>query len=260
MITDDGYFPAGSATRRVIGDPAALIGGFSALFLQTLHPRAMAGVDQHSSFPDDFWPRLERTAGYVTTLAFADRATADKAVARVRGIHRHVRGIDTVTGREYSADDPDLLRWVHTTEVSSFAAAVRRLGLIDDAEQDRFLAEQVRAGALLGATDLPASRAEVDAYFADVRPELVASPIAKRAARRLMLAPLPKRAEFLTPARPGWTAVAAIAIGMLPPWAKELYGLPRVPGADLATTIGLRTLRAGLLTFRRATGRPAPPR
>lgn len=257
---DEGYFPSGSATRRVIGDPAALIGGFSALFLQTLHPRAMAGVDQHSSFPDEFWPRLERTAGYVTTLAFADRATADKAVARVRGIHRRVRGVDTVTGREYSADDPDLLRWVHTTEVSSFAAAVRRLGLIDDAEQDRFLAEQVRAGALLGATDLPASRAEVDAYFADVRPELVASPIAKRAARRLAFAPLPRRVEFLTPARPGWTAVAAIAIGMLPPWAKEIYGLPRVPGADLATTVGLRALRSGLLTFRRATGRPAPPR
>jgi uncharacterized protein (DUF2236 family) len=252
----------------VIGDPAALIGGFSALFLQTLHPRAMAGVDQHSSFPEDFWPRLQRTAGYVTTLAFGDRATADEAVARVRGIHRHVHGIDTVTGRPYSADDPDLLRWVHTTEVSSFGAAVRRVGLIDDAEQDRFLAEQVPAGALLGATDLPASRAEVDNYFADVRPELVASPVAKRAALRLAFAPPPRRVEFLTPARPGWTAVAAVAIGMLPPWAKELYGLPSLPGADLATTLGLR---AGLLAVRsvrgarsrgvrRATGRPAPPR
>ncbi len=257
---DNGYFPPGSATRRVIGDPAALIGGFSALFLQALHPRAMAGVDQHSSFPDDFWPRLERTAGYVTTLAFADRATADVAVARVRRIHTQVRGTDPVTGREYSADDPDLLRWVHVCEVSSFSSAVRRLGLIDGPEEDRFLAEQVRAGALLGATDLPAGRAEVDAYFADVRPELVASPVAKLAARRLLLAPLPRRLALLTPARAGWTAVAAIAIGMLPAWAKEVYGLPRVPGADLATTVGLRALRTGLLTFRRATGRPAPPR
>jgi uncharacterized protein (DUF2236 family) len=284
---DAGYFPAGSATRKVIGDPAALIGGFSALFLQALHPRAMAGVDQHSSFPDDFWPRLERTAGYVTTLAFADRVTADRAVARVRGIHRRVRGVDPVTGREYSADDPDLLRWVHVTEVSSFAAAVRRLGLIDAAEEDRFLAEQTRAGALLGAVDLPASRAEVDAYFAAVRPELVASPIARRAARRLALAPIPRTpvtvpqrwrssapvtavaaaagvARSLALARPAWTAVAAVAIGLLPPWAKEVYGLPRVPGTvwatDLATTAGLATLRGALLGVRRATGRPAPPR
>ena len=275
--TDTGYFPPGSATRRVIGDPAALIGGFSALFLQALHPRAMAGVDQHSSFPDDFWPRLQRTAGYVTTLAFGDTATADRAAARVRAIHRHVRGTDPVTGCEYSADDPDLLRWVHVSEVSSFSAAVRRLGLIDAGEEDRFLAEQVRAGALLGAIDLPASRAEVDAYFVAVRPELVASPVARRAARRLALAPIPRRiplpvslpapvgavgemAASLALARPVWSAVAAVAIGLLPPWAKALYGIPRPPGADLATTAGLATVRAALLGVRRATGRPAPPR
>lgn len=224
----------------------------------------MAGVDQHSSFPDDFWPRLQRTAGYVTTLAFADTATADRAAARVRAIYRKVRGIDPVTGAAYSADDPDLLRWVHVTEVSSFVTAVRRLGLIDDAEHDRFLAEQVRAGALLGATDLPASRAEVDAYFAAVRPELIASPTAIRAARRLALAPLPRHIELLTPARPAWTAVAAVAIGLLPGWAKEAYGLPRVPGTgwatDAATTAGLWALRAAFLGVRRATGRQAPPR
>lgn len=259
-----GYFPPGSATRAVIGDPAALIGGISALFLQPLHPRAMAGVEQHSSFPDDFWPRLERTAGYVTTLAFADRATADRAAARVRGIHRRVRGVDPVTGAGYAADDQDLLRWVHVAEVSSFAHAVRRLGLIDEAEEDRFLAEQVRAGALLGARDLPASRAEVERYFAQVRPELRASPLARRAVRRLALAPLPLRLELLTPARPAWTLVAAVAIGMLPRWAKDLYGLPRIPGtgwlSDRAVTAGLTALRAGMLGFRRATGRPAPPR
>lgn len=257
----DGYFPPGSVTRTVIGDPAALIGGISALFLQPLHPRAMAGVEQHSSFPDDFWPRLQRTAGYVTTLAFADRATADRAVARVRGIHRRVHGVDPVTGERYAADDPDLLRWVHVTEVSSFAHAVRRLNLIDDAGEDRFLAEQVRAGALLGATGLPASRAEVDAYFAAVAPELVASPLARRAARRLALAPLPLRLEL--PGRPVWSAVAAVAIGMLPEWAKQLYGLPRMPGTgwveQRAVTAGLAVLRAGMFGFRRATGRPAPP-
>ena len=261
-VEHDGYFPPGSATRTVIGDPAALIGGISALFLQPLHPLAMAGVEQHSSFPDDFWPRLERTAGYVTTLAFADRATADRAVARVRGIHRRVHGIDPVTGRPYSANDPDLLRWVHVAEVSSFANAVRRLNLIDDAEQDRFLAEQVRAGALLGGTELPASRAEVEEYFAAVRPELQASPLARRAARRLALAPLPLRLEL--PGRPVWTAVAAVAVGLLPGWARELYGLPRIPGTgwarERAVTAGLAALRAGMFGFRRATGRPAPPR
>jgi uncharacterized protein (DUF2236 family) len=263
-VVDGGYFPAGSVTRTVIGDPAALIGGISALFLQPLHPRAMAGVEQHSSFPDDFWPRLQRTAGYVTTVAFADRATADRAVARVRGIHRRVQGVDPVTGAGYAADQSDLLRWVHVCEVSSFAHAAHRLGIIDDAGQDRFLAEQVLAGGLLGATDLPASRTEVDEYFAAVRPELMSSPLARRAVRRLAIAPLPLRLELLTPARPIWTALAAVAIGLLPAWAKELYGLPRILGTgwleERAVTAGLAGLRAGMLGFRRATGRPAPPR
>jgi uncharacterized protein (DUF2236 family) len=253
-VTTAGYFPPGSATRKVVADPAALIGGISALFLQALHPRAMAGVEQHSSFPEDFWPRLRRTAGYVTTLAFADTATADRAAAHVRAIHEHVHGVDPVTGRPYSADDPDLLRWVHVTEVSSLSAAVRRLDLIDAAEEDRFLAEQVTAGGLLGASDLPASRADVDAYFAAVRPELMASPLARRAARRLALAPLPLRVELLTPARPVWSLVAAVAIGLLPAWAKDLYGIPRLPGSDLATTAGLRAIRTGMLTVRRIRG------
>lgn len=257
-MTHDGYFPPGSVTRRVIGDPAALIGGFSALFLQTLHPRAMAGVDEHSSFPDDFWPRLQRTAGYVTTLAFGDRTAADAAVARVRTIHRHVHGVDPVTGRPYSAEDPDLLRWVHVTEVSSFAAAVRRVGGIDASGEDAFLAEQVRAGELLGASDLPASRADVDAYFAAVRPELVASPIARRAARRLAWAPLPWRWEL--PGRPVWSTVAAVAVGLLPPWARLLYGIPRLPGAEAVTTAGLHTVRTALLAHRRLIVRAAPPR
>jgi uncharacterized protein (DUF2236 family) len=256
--TPAGYFPSGSATRAVVGDPAALIGGISALFLQALHPRAMAGVDQHSSFPDDFWPRLQRTAGYVTTLAFADTATADRAAARVRAIHRRVHGIDPVTGRRYSADDPELLRWVHVCEVGSMAAAVRRLGLVDAAEEDRFLAEQVTAGALLGATDLPASRAEVEEYFAAVQPDLLASPTARRAARRLALAPLPLRVELLTPARPVWSAVAAVAVGLLPGWAKQLYGIPQLPGADLATTAGLTAIRAALLTVRTLRGHHPP--
>ncbi len=102
--------------------------------------------------------------------------------------------------------------------------------------EDRFLAEQVRAGALLGGTDLPASRAEVDAYFAAVRPELQASPLARRAVRRLALAPLPRRLEL--PGRPVWTAVAAVAIGLLPSWAKQLYGLPQHPGHRLGRRSG----------------------
>lgn len=253
-----GYFAPHSPTRLVIGDPAALVGGISALYLQALHPRAMAGVLEHSSFPDDFWPRLQRTISYVTTLAFADTATADEAVARVRRIHEQVHGVDPVTGSAYAADDPDLLRWVHVCEVSSFLGAVHRIGVVDDAQADAFLAEQVRAAELLGATDVPASRAEVAAYFESVQPELTASPAAKRAVRRLLVPPMPWRVAWLTPARPAWAALSSVAIGLLPAWARRLYGLPVLPGSDAMTTAALWSLRTAMMGARTVTGRRPP--
>ncbi len=247
---DFGLFGPDSVTWRVIGDPAAGVGGIRALFLQALHPRAMAAVHEHSSFPDDFWPRLRRTADYVTTVAFGSTAEVDAAAARVRGVHRVIRGTDPVTGRRYSADDPELLCWVHVTEVSSFLDAVRRGGAsINDSEADGFLAEQVRSAMLLGATDVPASRAEVAAYLRQVRPELTASPVARRAAMRLALPPMPLRVELLTPARPAWTAVAALAFALLPRWARRCYGLPGPPGTDLSATLALRGLRGAVLAI-----------
>ncbi len=57
-----------------------------------------------------------------------------------------------MTGGRYAATDPDLLRWVHVTEVASLLDAVRRGGLpLIGAEADRFLTEQVRAAALVGS-------------------------------------------------------------------------------------------------------------
>ncbi len=176
----------------------------------------------------------------------------------MRRIHAHVRGTDPVTGLPYSADDPELLRWVHVCEVSSFVEAVHRIGVVDDAQADAFLAEQVQAARMLGATDVPASRAEVAAYFAEVQPDLVASPVAKRAVRRLLVPPMPWHVAWLTPARPAWAAVSSIAIGLLPPWARRLYGVPVLPGGDAVTTAALWSLRTTLMGVRTVTGRRPP--
>ncbi|MGH3937502.1 MAG: oxygenase MpaB family protein [Pseudonocardiaceae bacterium] len=247
MAEDLGYFGPDSVTWRVLADPAAGVGGISALFLQALHPLAMAGVHEHTDF-SNFWPRLQRTAQYVTTVAFGTRAEVDAAAARVRAMHRHVRGTDPVTGGRYAATDPDLLRWVHATEMSSFLDATRRGGLrLTGSEADRFLAEQVRAAKLVGLDDVPTDRVAMAEYFERVRPELLASPMARRAALRLALPPLAWRTELTTPARPFWITVAGLAVGLLPRWARRLYGLPGLPTTDLAATVMLRGLRTAVL-------------
>ncbi|HEY6425366.1 MAG TPA: oxygenase MpaB family protein [Pseudonocardiaceae bacterium] len=248
MADDLGYFGPDSVTWRVLTDPAAGVGGLRALFLQALHPRVMAGVYEHSAFSNDFWPRLQRTAQYVVTVSFGTRAEADAAAARVREVHRRVYGVDPVTGGRYAASDPELLRWVHATEVASFLDAVGRGGLgLTGAEADQFLAEQVRAATLVGLEDAPTDRAAMARYFELVRPELRASSAARRGALRLVLPPLSWRTEFTTPARPLWTVLAALAFTLLPGWARRLYGLPGLPTTDLTATVALRGLRTTAL-------------
>lgn len=246
--TDLGYFGPHSVTWQVLADPTANIGGVRALFLQALHPRAMAGVHEHSDFRSAFWVRLQRTAQYVTTVAFGTTEQADAAASRVRAMHERVQGIDPVTGAHYAARDPELLRWVHATEVESFVDAARRGGAgLDAGRLDAFVAEQVRAAELIGVPDVPRDRAALTEYFRSVRSELRSSPIARSAALRLALPPMPLWVQLATPARPLWSSVAGLAFALLPPWARRLYGLPGLPTTDLAATVALRTFRTAAL-------------
>ena len=64
---------------------------------------------------------------------------------------------------------------MHVTEVDSFLTTARRGGLaLTDAEADQYVAEQARAGALLGVpADLaPQSVADIQEYYREMRPQL----------------------------------------------------------------------------------------
>jgi uncharacterized protein (DUF2236 family) len=224
-----GYFEPGSVSRRVIGHPAALVGGLRALLLQALHPLAMAGVAQHSSYIEDPLGRLQRTAGYVSALTFGSREDADAAVAQVRSVHRHVHGTDPVTGKRYSASDPDTMLWVHCVEVHSFLAAYRAYARpISAADQDRYLAEQVTSAELIGipAGRAPASVAQFREYFAAVRGDLRTSPDAEAAisfVRRPSLPSLPVPLRILL--QPSFMVMGEAATALVPRSLRDLAGL-----------------------------------
>src|SRR3954464_2761524 len=183
---DDGLYGPGSVTWRVHSSPAvALVGGLRSLIVQSLHPLAMAGVAEHSDYRERPLKRLQRTAEYVAVVTFGDSEQAERVAARVRRVHQKVHGTDPVTGRPYSAADPDTALYVHMTEVHSFLAAHR--ASIDDplsaGEEDLYFEENVRAAGVIWSpvAMVPGSVAAPRACFPDVRPELVMSFLARAA-------------------------------------------------------------------------------
>jgi uncharacterized protein (DUF2236 family) len=172
---DPGLFGPSSVTWRMHSDFCGMLaGGLCALYLQLLHPRALAGVWDHSNFREDLVGRLRRTTAFVGATTYAPTHDAQAMIERVRTIHGHVRGLDEA-GVPYAADDPDLLTWVHVSEMSSFLAGYRAYGpmAVSTAVADAYLDETRRVAEALGARDVPGSVAEMDAYIARVLPSLV---------------------------------------------------------------------------------------
>jgi uncharacterized protein (DUF2236 family) len=132
----------------------------------------LAGVWDHSSFRKDLIGRLRRTTNFVAATTYAPRAEALRLIERVRRIHSHVRGL-TESGQPYSADEPTLLTWVHTTEAFSFLQGYRQYaGPVSEADADRYYDETRRVAEALGAQDVPKAEQEVANYFAHVQTQL----------------------------------------------------------------------------------------
>lgn len=248
---DLGLFGPNSVTWRIHSDPSMLVGGFRALMLQAVHPLVMAGFDDNSLFRGDPWGRLQRTAEWVTTVTFGSTQAAEQAGARLRGVHRRLAtGVEPETGMPYRVDDPQLLLWVHCTEVESFLDAYRRSGgPLQRADADRYVAEMRESARLVGLDpgDVPGSEAEIAQYYRDVRPQLRVTAVARRNVLWGFAPPMPRWVALATPARPTWAALVAVAAGMLPRWARRLYGLPALPTTDLAATVGARVVRSAVL-------------
>lgn len=245
---DQGLFGPGSVTWRLHQEPILLVAGLRSLYLQALHPRAVAGVAQNSGYRSDPWGRLMRTSHYVGTVVFGTTAQARAAGARVRAIHAQLHGVDPRTGEVIRVDEPHLLRWVHVTEVESFLSTVVRAGVaLAPEDADRYYTEQRRCAELVGLdpASVPGTAAEVAEYYQRMRPELALTRDSIEAAAFLAAPPMPYGLG-LTPLRLVYTSVSALAVGMLPAWARRLYGLPGLPTTDLATTLAAHTVRRAL--------------
>jgi uncharacterized protein (DUF2236 family) len=240
----DGLFGPRSVAWRVHGDVASMmVGGVASLLLQMLHPAVLAGVWDHSNFRTDMHGRLRRTARFIAITTYGGQPEAEAMLARVRGIHDHVRGV-LPGGAPYAANDPALLAWVHVTETSSFLDAWIRYAepRMRIADQDRYFAEMVRIGEPLGADPVPRSRRQAQALLADMRPQLVCDARTREVARLVLNQPAQNRMT-----EPFQVLTMQAGIDLLPSWARRQHGLPDQALARpfvRAGTLGVaRTLR-----------------
>ena len=219
---DLGLFGPDSMAWRLHSEPALLVGGLRALMVQALHPLAIAAVVDHSDYKNDVWGRYARTSNYVVTTIFGTTRQAQALGARVRAIHRPIRGVDRVTGLQYRADDPALLLWIHATLVESFLAAYRRfVGRLAQPEADRYVAELVRQAELVGLeeVDVPTTEREIQRFIDSCRPMLLATWAAREALHTVLHPPLPPWR------RPMWWVTGQAALSIMPHYAFDLYGL-----------------------------------
>ena len=117
---------------------------------------------------------------------------------------------------------------------------------------DGYIAESVAAAEVVGAAEAPRSRAEMKAYFDEMRPRLRLTDEAITATTNLMTARLPAPTAVKLSQPP----IAALAFATLPRWARRMYGSPGLPTTDLSATLALKAFRAAVS---RIPGPPEPP-
>ena len=238
------------APRRIAAERILLLAWPRAILLQLAHPLIASGVAAHSSFRGNTrsaFSRLHHTVGAMLALTFGTEREREGALEGIRAIHRRVNGTlaDTTgpfaAGTRYSAEDPELLTWVHVTLAESTIRLYGRLvAPLTEADRDRYCAESAGVAVALGAraSEVPRSWqalvAYADAQYASGR--VIVGRDARTVASALLVNPL----------------LSSIAIGDLPSAIRQQYGFRWSAAQAKRFERIMRTLRC----VRRITPRP----
>ena len=115
-----------SLTWKLFGDWRGLLQGPWAGSMQNMHPQLGAAVEQHSIFFLERMPRLLRSLYPIGGVVF-DGGRAPQTGAEVRDYHVGIKGVDR-QGRRYSALNPDVFYWAHSTFFMGTILTAERFG------------------------------------------------------------------------------------------------------------------------------------
>lgn len=241
--SDQALFKRRSVIWRVHGDVTSMmVGGIAALLTQMLHPKALAGVWDHSDVAEDQLGRLRRTARFIAATTYGHRDDAMRVIEKVKSIHERVNGT-LPDGTPYRATDPWLLAWVHLAGAINFLDAWRRYGEpgMSVSDQDRYFAESGEVARLLDADPVPQTRDQADRLIAEFRAELRVDERARAYRDFVLKAPTRSVAEA-----PVQALLMRASVDLMPPFARQMHGLSRpiVPPIVRGATFGMaQTLR-----------------
>lgn len=219
-VGDLGLYGPDCVCWRINSDfSSMLMGGISALLLQALHPLVLSGVWDHSNFRGDLLGRLRRTGQFIAATTFAPKAEAERLINIVTNMHKKVIGT-APDGRSYDALNPDLLRWVHVTEVSSFLKSYIHYvnPQLSITEQNQYYKETALTAELLGTTNVPQSVQEIEGYIESQKSQLSCDDRAQEIYRILRHAPAPSLL-----AKPVGIIMFNAGVALLPEWASQMY-------------------------------------
>lgn len=240
-------------SHRINAERIVLLGWGRAILLQLAHPLIAAGVHDHSGFRSTTWAaitRLYHTVHAMLALTFGTDEERDRALGGIRQIHQRVHGqLRSAAGRfeagtRYSAEDPDLVLWVHATLLESVPLAYERLvGPLTIAERDAYCAEAapIAVELLARPDEVPRTWAEAGAYLDRMYAsgDLVVSQEAHDLARAV-----------LSPAATGRLAAPAtwinriVTLGLLPPQIRRQYRFNWPRGNQRTFNLLMSSLRA----------------
>jgi uncharacterized protein (DUF2236 family) len=251
--SEPGHFTNQSMIRRVMRERALALSGPRALLMQAAHPLAVAGLLAHSDALEDPYIRLGRTAQVMNTITFGSREESDRMTAKVRAMHRSVRGRlpEAVgifpAGTMYRADDPRLLMWILYSLIDSSIVVYRTyVGRLSAAERAALWEDYKLLGHQFGLhpTEMPETLADLEEYGREMLSgdELHVGAWARRRAREIVLEP-----PVPNLARPLLETVNFITIALLPDRIRSEYRFTPLPPA----AVGKALVRAGAVYVRR---------
>ena len=225
---DPGLIGPGTVSWEIHSDISSVaVAGTAAIAMELLHPSVMAGVGQQSNYREQPYRRAQTTFGWVITTTFGNTQAATEMIERVKRMHSRVNGV-RADGVPYRALDPELIAWVHTCIPWAVMTAYEKFNRPLTIEQkDSYLREQSIVALMSGADEVPTTVAQLEDYFASMRPSLEFGPLTREFFDFLIGGPLGALVPPGPLAGPVKRFQVEAGVSLMPRWAQELTGLDR---------------------------------